>query len=273
MAIKFGLSAWQEYVPRGDPNAPIVLCFGDSWFQYPIPGIGNLSFNLLQFGKHQAIDIVALGNNGMEIVNPGKRLLADLQFFLQWESKTVDMIAISGGGNDFAGADDLAPLLKKGKNDNAASWFKTKETDELFANIMDGYQKLVYLRDTFCPTVPIVTHSYDYAHATGKGLFWFSPWIKPSFDKIGMPENLHADAVKYIIDHLAAVQESLSLSCQPYHFVNTRGLLGLSDWANELHPTAEGFQKIASPFYPLFEKYFPDWVRKPKWLVESGKLG
>lgn len=132
MAIKFGLSAWQEYVPRGDPNAPIVLCFGDSWFQYPIPGIGNLSFNLLQFGKHQAIDIVALGNNGMEIANPGKRLLADLQFFLQWESKTVDMIAISGGGNDFAGANDLDPLLKKGKNGNPASWFKTKETDELF---------------------------------------------------------------------------------------------------------------------------------------------
>lgn len=263
MALKFGLSDWRQYYPRDDVNAPIVLCFGDSWFWYPIPGIGNLSNRLLDFGRYQAIDIVAIGKNGMEIAYPGKGILSDLTTFLQWEGKTVDMIAVSGGGNDFAGADDLDPLLKKGKSGDAASWFKVRETNELFSRISAGYQRVIYLRDTFCPTVPIVTHCYDYAQVTGKGLLWFSPWIKPSLDKIGMPHGLHADAIAYIIDRLADVQNSLSGPL--YHFVNTRGLLGPDDWANELHPTGEGFNKIARPFYPIFEKYCPDWVRKPKW--------
>lgn len=265
MALKYGLSDWHQYQPRNDINAPIVLCFGDSWFWYPIPGVGNLSNRLLDFGQYQSIDIAAIGKNGMEIAYPGKGILSDLTTFLQWESKTVDMIAISGGGNDFAGADDLDPLLQKGVAGDAESWFKKKETDALFANIKAGYQRVVYLRNTFCPTVPIVTHCYAYAHATGQGLLWLSPWIKPSFDKIGMPQTLHADAVKFIIDSLAKVQKSLEKSEPLYHFVDTRNLLRPDDWVNELHPTGEGFNKIARPFYPIFDKYFPDWVRKPKW--------
>ena len=109
MALKFGLSNWQKYQPRNDDNAPIVLCFGDSWFWYPVPGIGSLSNRLLEFGRYQAIDIAAIGKVGMEIASPGKNVLSELTTFLQWESKTIDMIAISGGGNDFAGADDLDP--------------------------------------------------------------------------------------------------------------------------------------------------------------------
>lgn len=263
MALKFGLAEWQQYHPRGDTNAPIVLSFGDSWFWYPIPGIGNLSNRFLDFGRYQAIDIVALGKNGMEIANPGKGILSDLTTFLQWESKTLDMIALSGGGNDFAGADDLDPLLKKGTPNDAASWFKKTETDELFASIKAGYERVIYLRDTFCPSIPVVTHCYDYAQVTGKGLLWFSPWIKPSLDKIGMPQRLHSDAIQFIIDHLADIH--VSLSGNLYHFVDTRNLLGADDWANELHPTGEGFNKIARPFFPVFQKYFPDWVRKPKW--------
>lgn len=78
-----------------------------------------------------------------------------------------------------------------------------------------------------------------------------------------MPQNLHADAVKFIIGQLAKQQSALVGT--RYHFVDSRGLLGRHDWCNELHPTAEGFNKIARPFYPVLEKYFPDWVRKPKW--------
>lgn len=263
MALKFGLPEWQRYQPRDDASAPIVLCFGDSWFNYPIPGDGNLTNRFLDFGRYQSIDIAVLGENGMEIGYPGKGNLYDLTTFLQWESKTVDMIAVSGGGNDFAGADDLDPLLKKGKPDDAASWFKPEQTDALFANIRAGYERVVYLRDTFCPKVPIVTHCYDYAHPNGKSLLWFSPWIKPSLDKIGMPPALHCDTVKIIIDRLAEVQNALNAPL--YHFVDTRKLLGPGDWANELHPTGDGFNKIARPFFPLFQKYFADWVRTPKW--------
>lgn len=263
MALKFGLSEWQQYQPRDDANAPIVLCFGDSWFWYPIPGIGNLANRLLEFGRYQSIDIAAIGKVGMEIAYPGKQLLTELTTFFQWESKTLDMVIVSGGGNDFAGADDLDPVVKTGDSSGVMSWFDIDELDALFARVKSGYERIIYLRDTFCPGIPIVTHCYDYPQANGARLLWFSPWIKPSLDKVRMPETMRVDAVCVIIDRLAQVQQELQ--DDRYIFIDTRNLLDFEDWSNELHPTGEGFNKIARPFYPVFERYFPDWVRKPKW--------
>lgn len=264
MAIKYGLTEWRDYHPRDDGNAPIVLCFGDSWFQYPIPGIGNLPGRLLDFSKHQSFDIVALGENGMEIGKPGKNNLYDLTTFFQWETRTMDMIVLSGGGNDFAGADDLDPLLKVGTQGAIDTWFKKKETSALFQTVEDGYRRVIYLRDTFCPGIPIVTHCYDYAQASGKGLLWLSPWIKPSLDKIGLPPARHGEAVQFLIDQLGDVQTKLAGPA--YHFIDTRNCLGKKDWSNELHPTGAGFNKIARMFYPVFEIYFKDWMRKPRWF-------
>ncbi len=264
MALKYGLAAWQQYHPRDDAGAPVVLCFGDSWFWYPIPGVGNLCDRFLDFGRGQSLDICAIGVNGMEIALPGKAMLNDLTTFLQWEAETVGMIVVSGGGNDFAGPEDLDPLLRKGSGSSAGSWLRKKAVDKLFSDVRKGYQRIVYLRDIFCPGVPIVTHCYDYAHATGKGLLWLSPWLKPSFDALKVPQGLRCEIVRIFIDGLAAVQ--LGLAGTRYHFVDTRGLLSAGDWANELHPTREGFNKIARPFYAAFEKIFPDRVGKPTWF-------
>ena len=264
MALTFGLNDWRDYHPRNDVNAPIVLCFGDSWFWYPIPGVGNLSNRFLDFGKFQSIDIAAIGESGMEIAKPGKRILFDLTTFLQWESKTVDMILISGGGNDFAGPEDLDPLMKKGNNQSPLSWLKEKETEKLFEAIRSGYDRIRFLRDTYCQNVPIVTHCYDYSFPTGEGLLWFSPWIKPSFDKIGVPEKFRHLLVKEIIDRLAQVQEEMA--GEGYIFVDTRKTLKKEDWSNELHPTGAGFNKIAARCHPVFKEKFPDWILTPRWM-------
>jgi lysophospholipase L1-like esterase len=263
MALTFGMQNWQQY-QRNDPGAPLILCFGDSWIQYPFHQDGNLANRFLDFGKFQAMDIVGLGENGMEIGDPGKSNLHTLTTFLKFESQTVDMIIVSGGGNDFAGSDDLLPLLKVGNANDVGSWFKAQETAALFARITRGYERVVQLRDTFCPTVPIVTHCYDYAPPTGIGLLGFSPWIRPALDQVGMPKAMQPEAVRYIIDHLAQVQQSLAGPL--YHFVDTRNALGAGDWDNELHPTFSGFNKIAAKFYPVIAEAFPEWVRKPKWL-------
>ncbi len=262
MAIQFGLSNWKNYERAED--SPIILLFGDSWFFYFTPGVGNLANRFLDFGRGQAMDFVAIGENGMEIGKPGKTNLHDLTTFFQWESRTVDMIVISGGGNDFAGADDLLPLLQQGDPGDAATWFNQAKTDELFDVIKAGYKRVIYLRDQFAPTVPILTHCYDYSKADGQGVLWFSPWIKPALDQIGMPVNLHRKAVKLIIDRLAAIQTELA--GPRYHFVDTRNTLAPEDWTNELHPTGKGFNKIARKFHPHFAHYFPDWIRTPGWL-------
>ena len=251
MALKFGLQEWRNYHPRDDATAPIVLCFGDSWFWYPIPGVGNLANRFLDFGQPLGLDIVAIGRTGLEIIDPGKQILADLTTFLQWEAHAIDLILVSGGGNDFAGPDDLDPLMKKGNKRNPD-------------DIGGGYDRVRYLRDTYCPQVPIVTHCYDYAHATGQGLLWFSPWIKPSFDKVGVPKRFRHRLVKQIIDRIAKVHKRREDAL--YHFVDTRKTLKRRHWANELHPTANGFNRIAEHFYPVFEQRFPNRVTPPHWM-------
>ncbi|MDC8759779.1 hypothetical protein [Janthinobacterium fluminis] len=267
MGITFNLAAWHDY-ERPDPNSPIVACFGDSWLQYPIPGIGNLANRFLDFGKYQALDIAVLGEIGLEIARPGKSQMMALTTFLQWEGKSVDMLVISGGGNDFAGADDLFPLLQRGDDNDARSWFKPAETKKLFDGIANGYQNILHLRNIFCPQVPIVAHCYDYPQISGKGLLWFSPWILPSLQQIGMPVALHVAAGRYIIDELARLHLALQ-GADPaqshYHFIDTRNTLTPVDWSNELHPSRGGFNKLAMKFFPLFQASFPDWVRPPKW--------
>lgn len=265
MSLIYGLPAWQSYHPRNDPNAPIVLCFGDSWFWYPIPGIGNLCNRFVTFARHEAIDFVALGAIGMDIADPGKPLLTELQTFMQWEARSLDLIMVSGGGNDIAGPEDLDPLLQPGTPDDISTWFQQMLLQQKLARIAAGFQRVVHLRDTFCPQVPIVTHGYDYAHASGLALLWFSPWIRPSLDAIGMPRAMHSAAVRYVVDRLVAIQ--LTMAASPgYAFIDTRGTLTAQDWDNELHPTGAGFDKLARHFYPLLERTFPGWVHKPRWL-------
>ncbi len=259
MALKFGLGQWQQYDPRDDVTAPLVLCFGDSWFWYPVPGVGNLPDRFLDFSPTQAIDLAVMGEFGLAIAHPGRNALANLSTFMQWENSAIDMLLISGGGNDFTGADDLDPLLQRGDPDNAASWFKPAETGALLAAVQAGYERLRYLRDTFCPHAPIVTACYDYAPASGKGLLWMSPWIKPSLEKIGMPAALHRDAVRFVVDSLAHIQRALA-DGERYIFIDTRHTLNADDWSNELHPTGAGFDKIARRYRPVFARFFPDWI-------------
>jgi hypothetical protein len=267
MPLTFGMQNWQNY-QRKDPGAPLILCFGDSWIQYPFHKDGNLANRFLDFGQAQVMDIVALGENGMEIGDPGKSNLHTLTTFLQFESQAIGMIIISGGGNDFAGSDDLLPLLRFGNGGDVVSWFKSVETAALFSRITRGYERVISLRDTFCPTVPIVTHCYDYAPPTGKGLLGFSPWIRPALDQIGMPTAMQPQAVCYIIDHLAKVQQALAHTTQHFTFVDTRNSLSGPDWDNELHPTFGGFNKIAANFYPSIAQAFPTWVQRPQWLQQ-----
>lgn len=263
MPVIFDLIEWRDRIKS---PAPVILCFGDSWIHYPFHKDGNLTNRFNQFSKVQSFNIMALGQNGMEIGAPGKGNLHNLTTFLGFEKDAVEMIVVSGGGNDFAGADDLLPLLKFGNGDDITSWFKAPETAALFARITRGYENVILLRDTFCPAAPIVTHCYDYAPATGKGLLGFSPWIRPALLQVGMPVELHANAVRYIIDHLADVQVELAKAHQPYDFVDTRRALQGDDWDNELHPTRSGFNKIAARFYPVFAEAFPPWVHKPDWV-------
>lgn len=277
MSVKFGLEEWRQYQPRGEPDAPIVLCFGDSWIWYPIPGCENLPTRFNDFGRWEAIDFCCLGENGLEFTNLNRQMLGQIETFLRWEAKTVDMVILSGGGNDLSGPDDLPDLIKKGKSDDAGSWIHTSNLASRIAEIEKTIRRVILLRDTFSGSreVPILGHAYDYAHSTGEAVLWFSPWLKPTLDEKKVPEKLQDQVVKVLIDKLAEMHVSIAAdqSVNHYYFVDTRDQLAPDDWANELHPNRIGFQKIAAQFFPEFEKRFHPWVKTPRWVTDLTRSG
>lgn len=105
-------------------------------------------------------------------------------------------------------------------------------------------------------TTPIFTHTYDYAtpraSSAGPNL---GPWLLPALEEYQIPKedwDMVADA---FIDKLAAIV--LNFKMANFYVVDTRHTLtranpdtkgASNDWENEIHPTADGYEKLAPKF-------------------------
>ena len=162
-------------------------------------------------------------------------------------------VFVSGGGNDFAGFNDLRPLLGVdcGACATAQACFnhgaQPGSVEALFDRVAQYYGELI---DRTLWSVPaaatIFVHSYDYALPTGQAVIGSSAWLKPALVAANVPPALRAACVAYLIDAFAARLSALEAGYGGrVAFVDSRGTLDPVDWANELHPTGAGFRKIA----------------------------
>jgi hypothetical protein len=85
------------------------------------------------------------------------------------------------------------------------------------------------------------------------------PWLKPSLDLRGWTDLAAGTEVVKVV--LQAFDELLAQLEQQHNnvvYVRTQGTLSAaSDWANELHPTEQGFNKIAAVFLQALRQRFP----------------
>lgn len=231
---------------------PSILAIGDSWFWYPLPG-GSL---LTQLGKLVASaehNILALGKNGAEAYEYAfGRYEKAVRRALKFHGDSLMGVFISGGGNDFAGFNDLRPLLKNNcaKAPDAASCFNPQPTGELYRlmdKIATAYQTLIgRVMEGARNGVKIYLHNYDYSLPTGKGVFGGASWLKAALDDAQVPDDLQAPCIAHVLDEFTGRLEAIA-SRHPgqIYLVDGRGCLSEQDWANELHPTAAGFRKLA----------------------------
>jgi hypothetical protein len=164
----------------------------------------------------------------------------------------LQAVLISGGGNDFAGFNDMRPLLKDNcaAETSAGGCFAQDGPDglkEFLEDVDTSYRKLIgaiYTRTRL--DCRIIMHSYDYAIPDGQGLFGDKAWLRPAMDDAGVPKELQRDCVVYLIDAFHDVLERIRRTDPTHLFiVDSRGTLDRADWANELHPTGAGFAKLA----------------------------
>lgn len=91
---------------------PSIIAIGDSWFWYPFPG-GSLINQLGALVEKREHIILTLGHNGAEAAEYRKgKFNKNVRFTLKMHGESLSAVFISGGGNDFAGVDDLGEMLK-----------------------------------------------------------------------------------------------------------------------------------------------------------------
>lgn len=260
------------------PERVSIVSEGDSWFAYPKKWIfagkpANLVSHLSSSTKKKA-NFYDMASNGAEAVDmiSGKQKHQLVEIF-RWhedvyDRKPVDLVLFSGGGNDIVGENDFERFLKPYK--------PTYTTGEQCVNLARlkrkvkqiglAYQELLDIRDHYSPDTIVMTHTYDYPYPslTGGqflgGLINTKAWMKRFMDapEVGISEALQADVIKVFMDTVGDELLSVAARRKGFVVVDTRGTLaGKKEWLNEIHPTSEGFKKIARKMFIEMKRQFP----------------
>lgn len=253
-----------------------ILAEGDSWFSIGgFPG-SNLLFPM---ELHRPSIIVNLGYPGDTIRHMAKiasnhnlrKAMSD-RYGYRWHA-----ILLSGGGNDLI--DDAHRIIfrPRGRPEDAASYCDEAALLKTLDAVERAYRRIVRLRDrdgSSCRNRPIVTHTYDFITPRNSPARFFGlpaqgPWLYPALKKARIPRRLWNDVSDYLVGRLALC--ILGLASGPrrlpdFHVVNTLDTLvpaepgetrESNDWMNEIHPGAEGYEKLAKKLARRLKRLLP----------------
>jgi hypothetical protein len=255
-----------------------ILAEGDSWFHFgfaPRPGKPRNLLDPLKFEKSTVIVSFALsGDTIKHISKPGSNPeLLQAMAYRKW-----NLILLSAGGNDLIdalvgdgnykiGGQPIA-ILKPAPAGSHFMEYINLDALQLLLDFIDlYYHRFAALRESEGGRINrdtrIVTHCYDYITARNApavfGPLKLGPWAYEAFTnpKYNIPndQNQWKFVTEYLFERLAERLQRLATSSIPnMTVINTLdtlnpakpGTTGRSgDWANEIHPTPDGYAKLA----------------------------
>ena len=260
---------WDATLMQSDGNYPSILAIGDSWFWYPFPGGSLLNYlgDMVATREHV---ILAYGNNGAEAYDYVHGTYSrQIRTALDLYGSSLSAVFLSGGGNDFAGINDLRPVLgdncvacttaeacfRDGAQKGSLDWLLEKVSDSYIAlinQIIGATWRTA--EESATGATRIIVHNYDYAFVSGQGIFGpdSSPWLRPAFEAARVADGLRDACMRIVIDRFTAMlQEIVARYPGRVMLIDSREALQRADWANELHPTPAGFRKIAARWLPV----------------------
>jgi lysophospholipase L1-like esterase len=255
---------------RDKPALARMAFEGDSWFSYPGLRGGNLYSRLSRRYAREAASL--------QMAEPGDVIASIMQGCQHrllreaFETHRIDLLLYSGGGNDVVG-DDLRDLVKPASEPQAgmparfvgmalprvvSDHLSLRRFDHALQRIEAGFHTILDLRDRYRPGAVVVGHSYDYARPSGRGFRVGSiargPWLRPFFDEAGVPRERQQDLVVFLIDQFARALAGIVATRGNFIVVDTRGTLRDDEWADEIHPSAEGFARLVDErWIPLLD--------------------
>jgi len=244
----------------------VLVAEGDSWFDYPFYDV----LKKLDYDFGWDIESVAHRGDSVESMAYDGGQLADFVGAIQRVIRRGDLphaILVSGGGNDVAG-DGFAMLLNH--RSSPVYGFNPAVLDGVIqTRIRVAYTTMLSAVTATCQSllgaqVPILLHGYDYPVADGRGFLggWGplpGPWLEPGFLQKGYDDLAERVAIaRDLIDRMYAMLDAVVTLPAFAHVkvVDLRNALStdlVNDrykawWGNELHPTQQGFTKVAGLF-------------------------
>ena len=250
------VAGWMELVQAYSTSKPKrLLAEGDSWLAYPqILGSKNITLQLAD--NYDDMILLCLATSGDEAVAMLSSLSNKAPLMSALRDYDFDFLLFSGGGNDIVGAWDFDFLLKeKASGMNWQDCIHAERFDRRLDQIRNAYLDL--LEYTFLYSrnkkIKVVTHTYDYPIPDPKGVVGGKSWMYPYLmAKKITDKSDQKNIAKYFMNRFAEMLAEVAKSPvaqSRFQVVNTFGLVKADEWANEIHPTAKGFKKIAKKIY------------------------
>jgi lysophospholipase L1-like esterase len=240
-------------------SAGVLIAEGDSWFDYPRRDIIDVLEDLHGYDVNK---VAQAGDTVEEMAyQPGQ-----LEDFIRAVEKVIARgrvpraILLSAGGNDIAG-DRFEELLNHSAAPNRGLNLEMVH-EFLDVRIKAAYVHILSAITTVCEDqlghpVPVLTHSYDYAVADGRGCLGKGPWLEPGFRaKAYFDMAERREILVTLIDRFHDMMVSVGKvrGLGHVHHVDLRTQLPNDPktfkrwWENELHPTQKGFKAVGEAF-------------------------
>lgn len=239
------------------PDARRALCFGDSWFQY-VPHPTDLNKQIARlFKKTLFLREGVAGRDSAMWKAALPRIQREIGTF------GFDAILLSNGGNDIVG-EELREFVKTAaqpQSTGAGPWgeippevfdhIRLETFEHALRYAIKDMKEVVQMRDLLSRDTIIYVHTYDYIFPSGKafklGPVTMGPWVKPFLDKVGLTDPKRQRVVTtWLVDQFARALRAFVSQNANMRLVDSRGTLKtVSQWENEIHPVASGFEAIA----------------------------
>ena len=257
-----------------------IVSEGDSWFAYPGDvrpwSLNNVIDHIVnQLIRRDVVNLLRLETNGATaedmLSDEGKK---PLESVLEKNGNYIHLILFSGGSNDILKKTTLGNILNNHdeKFTKASDYVNSAELDKSLKAVCTAYRNLLGLCNTHTPNAKIVTHVYDIPKprdepyvvvpvALEKG-----PWIHPVITKHQIPEKMHIPIARYLLKRFQECLTSIVDDSRGRLFVaDTQCTLSPgdeNDWQDEIHPSSNGFRRIARIFYRQMmaaQSGLPEW--------------
>ena len=245
---------WGVHSALTDQAQPTIMVVADSWFWYPMHNLAAA------IGQQMAAEtLVCVGFSGAEASQWAERYRTEIDFGFRMYGASVQVLMLSGGGNDVAGMQDFLKIIRDdcAQARTVDECFDPGQPDGVMARITGAYTELILRFRAYNRHAPVLMHNYDYAWPTGIGVFGPADWLRAPMERSRVPHELRRPLFRALINRLREAQLRLADDRRlgPLVALQSAGTLpeisdGLQQWwANELHPTPRGFNLLAQEVF------------------------